>query len=303
MKDKKFQVFVSSTYTDLKEERQAAVEAILSAGHIPAGMELFSAGDESQMTVIKRWIDESDIYLLILGGRYGTIEPKSGKSYTHLEFEYALEKKKPLFSVVINKDALINKEKEMGINAIEQENQKALEEFKSVVTSNIVEFWDDKKDIQLAIFKTLSDFIYRKELVGWIRGDNNINTALLAGEIAKLTNENSELREKLHSLPSQNKALYFGLEYEQLANMLINEKIIYEDAEIDLLYYLVKYGESFATGVFPHSSLNRIYDKLKILKILFVNPIPTAKYCFTEEGHNFYLKALYENKTAHIYIA
>jgi hypothetical protein len=56
---KKLQVFVSSTYIDLKEERQAAVQAILTAGHIPAGMELFSAGDQSQMDVIKRWIDES----------------------------------------------------------------------------------------------------------------------------------------------------------------------------------------------------------------------------------------------------
>ena len=92
MKDKKLQVFVSSTYTDLKEERQAAVEAILSAGHIPAGMELFTAGDESQMTVIKRWIDESDVYLLLLGGRYGSVEKVSGKSYTHLEYEYAISK-------------------------------------------------------------------------------------------------------------------------------------------------------------------------------------------------------------------
>jgi hypothetical protein len=45
---------VSSTYTDLREERQAAVEAILTAGHIPAGMELFAAGDETQMNVINR---------------------------------------------------------------------------------------------------------------------------------------------------------------------------------------------------------------------------------------------------------
>lgn len=77
---KRLQVFVSSTFLDLKEERQAAVEAILTAGHIPAGMELFTAGDESQMTVIKQWINESDVYLLILGGRFGSIEPKSEKS-------------------------------------------------------------------------------------------------------------------------------------------------------------------------------------------------------------------------------
>jgi len=43
MREKKYQIFVSSTYEDLKDERQAAVEAILLAGHIPAGMELFSS--------------------------------------------------------------------------------------------------------------------------------------------------------------------------------------------------------------------------------------------------------------------
>ena len=78
--DKKLQIFISSTYIDLKEERQAAVQAILKAGHIPAGMELFTAGDKSQMETIKRWIDESDIYMLILGGRYGSIEPTTSLS-------------------------------------------------------------------------------------------------------------------------------------------------------------------------------------------------------------------------------
>ena len=55
---KKLQVFISSTYTDMSAERQAAVEAILQAGHIPAGMELFAAGDESQLETIRRWIDD-----------------------------------------------------------------------------------------------------------------------------------------------------------------------------------------------------------------------------------------------------
>lgn len=76
---KKLQVFISSTYTDMLVERQGAVEAILRAGHIPAGMELFAAGDESQLETILRWIDDSDVFMLILGGRYGSIEPKSKK--------------------------------------------------------------------------------------------------------------------------------------------------------------------------------------------------------------------------------
>ena len=106
--NKKLQVFVSSTYTDLIEERQAAVQAILDAGHIPAGMELFKAG-KSQMETIHRWIDDSDVYLLILGGRYGSIETDSGLSYTELEYRYALSKNMPVFAVVLSESFLTNK--------------------------------------------------------------------------------------------------------------------------------------------------------------------------------------------------
>src|SRR5215831_7732955 len=123
---KKLQVFVSSTYTDMHEERQAAVEAILTAGHIPAGMELFTAGDQSQMVVIKQWIDESDFFLLILGGRYGSIEPTSRKSYIQLEYEYAQECKKPFFALVIDEDHLEKKVKGRGRKVFETENPQQL---------------------------------------------------------------------------------------------------------------------------------------------------------------------------------
>ena len=53
MQKKKLQVFVSSTFKDLKVERQTAVQAILETGHIPAGMELFIAEDASQWDIIK----------------------------------------------------------------------------------------------------------------------------------------------------------------------------------------------------------------------------------------------------------
>lgn len=111
--NKKLQVFVSSTYTDLIEERQAAVQAILDAGHIPAGMELFKAG-KSQMQTIRKWIDESDVYMLILGGRYGSLEPVSSKSYTQLEYEYALSKNMPVFAIVLNDGFLYAKASTCG---------------------------------------------------------------------------------------------------------------------------------------------------------------------------------------------
>jgi Domain of unknown function (DUF4062) len=168
---KKLQVFVSSTYSDLREERQAAVEAILTAGHIPAGMELFAAGDQSQMDVIKRWINESDVFLLILGGRYGSVEPKSKKSYIQLEYEYACEMGKALFAVVITEDAIEKKVKKLNRNAIEQKYPQKLEDFRKTVLSKVVRMWSDTTGIKLAILEKLPELSLRDDLVGWIRGE------------------------------------------------------------------------------------------------------------------------------------
>lgn len=106
---KKLQVFISSTYEDMKQERQQAVEAILAAGHIPAGMELFASENEKQWIVIQRWIRESDVFLILLGGRYGSIEPTSQKSYIHREFEYAISRNKPIISIIISDQFLQEK--------------------------------------------------------------------------------------------------------------------------------------------------------------------------------------------------
>ncbi|WOH38570.1 DUF4062 domain-containing protein [Thalassotalea fonticola] len=190
---KKYQVFISSTYTDLIDERQSAVSAVLKAGHIPAGMELFKSGDQSQLTTIKRWIDESDIYMLILGGRYGSVEEESGLSYTELEYNYALESGKPLFAVVIKEGALDNKVKLIGRGVLEDENPKLLKVFREKVLSNISSFFDDEKDIRLCVHETLPDIIGSKDLSGWVRGDNIPDSSGLIDEISKLTKERNEL--------------------------------------------------------------------------------------------------------------
>jgi hypothetical protein len=86
----RFQVFVSSTFLDLREERAEVAQAIQELGHIPAGMELFPASNEEHLTFIKRVIDESDYYIVIVAGRYGSMTAE-GISYTEKEFDYATE--------------------------------------------------------------------------------------------------------------------------------------------------------------------------------------------------------------------
>ena len=58
---------------------------------IPAGMELFPAADEEQWAFIKKIVDDCDYYLLIIGGRYGSIS-SDGVSYTEKEYDYAVSK-------------------------------------------------------------------------------------------------------------------------------------------------------------------------------------------------------------------
>ena len=71
--EKKYQIFISSTYKDLIEARSKVRDAILSMMHFPVGMEMFNAADEEQWEIIQETIDSSDYYVLILGQRYGSV--------------------------------------------------------------------------------------------------------------------------------------------------------------------------------------------------------------------------------------
>jgi hypothetical protein len=221
---KRLQVFVSSTYTDLIRQRQAAVEAILTAGHIPAGMELFTSGDESQMEVIKQWIDESDIFLLILGGRYGSLEPRTEKSYTQLEYEYAVEKGKPLFACVVTEVAQEKRVKEFGSGVLKTEHPQKLKEFRTLVLSRTSRFWDDFKDIKIAVGETLAQFARRDDLIGWVRPSQEANMPALADEIARLSKENAELRGQI----ARDRSEYSinGLRFDELRAILTGKGLL-----------------------------------------------------------------------------
>jgi hypothetical protein len=197
---KKLQVFVSSTYLDMRDERQAAVEAILRARHIPAGMELFASGDESQWDTIRKWIDDSDVFMLILGGRYGSIEPKSEKSYIQLEYEYAIEKKKPHFAALIREEFLDAKVKQVGADALERIHGKKLIDFKSTVTKKICRSFGDINELKLIVFESLSNFAEYPELPGWVRGSDVVDPKATLEEVNRLQTENAALRQQLDML-------------------------------------------------------------------------------------------------------
>lgn len=304
---KKLQVFVSSTYLDLKDERQAAVSAILKSGHIPAGMELFTAGDKSQLEIIKRWIDESDVYMLILGGRYGSVQTETGVGYTELEYDYAVEIGKPLFAVVIKDNALEEKVKLIGSSVLEKDRQTELKLFREKVLSKMSSFFEDEKDIRLAVMESLSDIYSSKDLSGWVSGNeipdvkgliDEINK--LNNEIIQLKNENELLEKKSNSNPSTEK------EFEELIGLLDNIEITIpinvskKEHEIKKslysLFLLIK--DYLITGVTNQVNqndeayfiYNNLCPKLQIHDLVRNEKVPSVRYrrfSITLKGQKF----------------
>ena len=190
--NKRYQVFLSSTYVDLKEEREEILRILLKLNCFPAGMELFPAIDEEQFDYIKKEIDNSDYYLLIVGGRYGSLTSE-GISYTEKEFLYALEKKIPIIAFIhedINNIPL-------GKVDVDENIRKKLEEFKKKVETNrLVKYWADATSLYSEVSITLARIINECPRIGWVRGDeknlivDDDKIICLPHEIDKLKEEN-----------------------------------------------------------------------------------------------------------------
>ncbi|MDR5045726.1 DUF4062 domain-containing protein [Bacillus thuringiensis] len=266
---KKLQVFISSTFTDLVEERQVAVQAVLNAGHIPAGMELFKAADTSQKETIKKWIEESDVYMLILGGRYGSIDPETGKSYTHWEYDYAGELGKPRFAVVITEEALEAKIKEHGIAVTERTNYGQYEEFKQVVLSKISKFYSDVRDIKLTVLESLKEFEKDNTLSGWVSGQNIDDLDALRKDNYTLMRDNAELTKKLEKLQqeTENKKDIDGSSFEEVRNFLRKEKLLigeddlqgqYVYEELTIYRLFMSFKELFTTGITNRRGIRKV---------------------------------------------
>jgi hypothetical protein len=193
--NRKLQVFISSTFVDLREERQAAVEGVLLAKHIPAGMELFTAGDASQLEVIKQWIKESDVYLLILGARYGSIEPVSGLSYSEIEYDFAVANGMPHFALVLKDTAVARKHAAGLISPTAAGEAAKLASFRAKVLSKSSQFVDDPRDIKIGVLQSLHEIELRPGLIGWLRSNEIRTDPVAAEQLTALAETNRRLRE------------------------------------------------------------------------------------------------------------
>lgn len=203
----RYQVFVSSTFTDLKEEREKVLQAILERKAFPAGMELFPSADEEQFEFIKREIDSSDYYIVIIAGRYGSVA-EDGVSYTEKEYDYAVSIGKPVMTF-LHKDIgkLIGDRLERG-----NEGQEKLQKFRQKAQARkLVSFYENPDDLKAKVFHSLVQQFDMKPMRGWVR----------AGQISRADLEKiADLQQQVITLGSENERL--RILQNEAANVLAN---------------------------------------------------------------------------------
>ncbi len=165
---RRYQVFVSSTYIDLHEARQQVTMTLLECDAFPTGMEIFPAADDDAWTLIKRVIDESDYYLLVTAGKYGSVDEKSGLSYTEMEYDYAVSAGKPVMAFLHGDLGELKSDLSENTEAL----QKKLAVFREKVRkAKHVKFWKSPDELAGQVARTYNKFISQYAATGWVRAD------------------------------------------------------------------------------------------------------------------------------------
>lgn len=254
MKDIKYQVFISSTYSDLKKERKQILDVLLMADCIPSGMESFVATDDMQFNVIKKVIDLCDYYILILAKRYGSINEATGISYTEMEYNYAIEQGIPVLVFVLDDSVEID-DCQIETDVIKQGK---LAEFKNRAMRNrLASIWRDTSDLMGKVAISIMQAKSEISRPGWHRG-NTANQEVLIKELLDLKRENDELKNQLSVLqPSTNNInfdkLFFGkeiaLHYTEKVYVFTSNTIVGHKTITTTLDQLFKFISLRLTGV------------------------------------------------------
>jgi len=195
VQEKRFQVFISSTYQDLRDERRAVQDVVISMGDFPVQMESFPAADEDQFQFIKSLIDQCDYYVLIIAGRYGSVA-EDGMSYTHKEFRYAVERNVPVLVLIHGQPGNITADRLESAD-VGKERLKAF--IAEAEHKRLRKSWSNLGELKLAVREALDYAKATKPRTGWVRGDSIASLAALE-ELNKVRKENQEFRDALGNL-------------------------------------------------------------------------------------------------------
>lgn len=223
--ERKYQVFISSTYEDLKTERQVAISCLLDMNCIPVGMEQFPASSLSQWEYIKKMIDMSDYYLLIVAGKYGSIDPEENISYTEKEYRYAIHKKMPILAFLHkNIDSL----PAIKVGATDEERER-VKNFHNTVkeAGRLVDFYSNEDELKYKIAMAMPKIINDAPMPGWVRADQAEKAIATAGDtdgIRDLQRQLEKIQNTILEKVEQTQMKWEPISKEEIDAMFSSEK-------------------------------------------------------------------------------
>lgn len=162
------------------------MQALLNLDHFPAGMELFPASDDDQWALIKGVIDDSDYYIIVVAGRYGSVTDQ-GMSYTEKELDYAIASGIPVLGF------LHNSPDDIPVKYTDQNDAARLrldQLREKIKTGRHVKFWTGPEDLAAKVIQAVSAETKRNPRVGWVRA----NLSSDPRRLNELMEENASLK-------------------------------------------------------------------------------------------------------------
>lgn len=189
--EKRYQVFLSSTYQDLSVERLEVIKALLELDCIPCGMEYFPAASEDSWSYIASLIDQCDYYVVVVGGRYGSLT-KEGISFTEKEYRYAVSKGIPTIAFIHSAP------QDIPLRKSEQsvDGKKLLDAFVDKLRKNLCKDWATPHELGAVVSRSLTQLMKRHPRVGWIPA-SHASDPRATQELLEMTKRVAELEREL----------------------------------------------------------------------------------------------------------
>ena len=267
---KKYEVFVGSTKKDLSRAREAVIRAILDAGHIPSGMELWSAGTKPTKEAILERLQSCDIHIVLLGARYGYVPIDSKRSITEWEFDMSVEVNRPIIAFFLDDTSFkkelekISKSKDKKDEDEKERKQQLIGFRKKVMESRICREFrptpsgiHDLKASCINAVNEVIDSLSPMREAGWIRANSKYGRALndihdnwFLNRILNKLQEFNWLREGVTRHKDEKDALGFVF-WQQMEGKLKRKKI--KDIFFESGSTLAFITKQFETNVLRHT--------------------------------------------------
>ena len=147
-------VMLSSTTRDLPRHREQVMSACLQQNLFPKMMEHLPASDANAIRASMRMVDEADVYVGVIGFRYGYVPKKHKVSVTEMEYQRAGKRGIPRLMFLMSEDhALRAADVETGFGAAK------VREFRQrIAEERIIASFSSPEDLRAQVVQALSEF-------------------------------------------------------------------------------------------------------------------------------------------------